>query len=277
MSILPWLAKAGPYTIRRVDVPDVFVEPVDLSAPPTGVLHTIEGLERDGEAVFAKHFSPHFVVGPRDIIQHLPIGLIGLALVNNNKAALAQIEVQGKSLETPWIFPEEILDPLAALMGTLNVQHGIPLTRCWPDGVYGRAYESDPHRHGGQFGTIAGWFGHGDKPGESHWDPGSLKWALLFQRAQQYAATMTAIVAPSAPTPHSGSTAATIDVSTTAGIQHALSVLGKIEPPLAEDGDFGPATRAAVRTFQASHGLAVDGDVGPLTRAALETALSSAS
>lgn len=39
--------------------------------------------------------------------------------------------------------------------------------------------------------------------------------------------------------------------------------------PLAVDGDFGPATRSAVREFQQRSGLTTDGIVGPRTRAEL--------
>lgn len=53
----------------------------------------------------------------------------------------------------------------------------------------------------------------------------------------------------------------------TARLQLTLSDLGYTLKP---DGIFGPMTREAVKTFQATHGLQADGIVGPLTWAALE-------
>jgi peptidoglycan hydrolase-like protein with peptidoglycan-binding domain len=49
-------------------------------------------------------------------------------------------------------------------------------------------------------------------------------------------------------------------------IQYLLNQRGA---SLSVDGDFGPATNSAVRSFQSSHGLAVDGVVGPNTWSAL--------
>lgn len=53
-------------------------------------------------------------------------------------------------------------------------------------------------------------------------------------------------------------------------LQAALNRLGAT---LVVDGDVGPATRAAVRSFQAGHGLDDDGIAGPSTWAAIDAAL----
>lgn len=53
-------------------------------------------------------------------------------------------------------------------------------------------------------------------------------------------------------------------------LQNDLDQLGY---NLSQDGQFGPLTRAAVVSFQGSHGLVPDGIVGPLTWAAINAAL----
>ncbi len=58
------------------------------------------------------------------------------------------------------------------------------------------------------------------------------------------------------------------------GMQYLLRAHGS---NIAADGDFGPATDAAVRAFQTTEGLPVDGIVGPITwsRLVIDTALGS--
>lgn len=61
---------------------------------------------------------------------------------------------------------------------------------------------------------------------------------------------------------------------TTSWLQTALNRLGTA-PPLAVDSNYGPATEAAVRRFQASAGLAVDGVAGAQTRSAIAARLQA--
>jgi len=63
-----------------------------------------------------------------------------------------------------------------------------------------------------------------------------------------------------------------VDVTTVAGVQRALNVLG-CSPALVEDGVYGPKSRAAVVAWQGAHRLKADGIVGAKTRAALKAAL----
>jgi hypothetical protein len=72
---------------------------------------------------------------------------------------------------------------------------------------------------------------------------------------------------PAAPTPPPAPPAPV--VGTPAWIQWRLNQLGA-HPPLVVDGDLGPASRAAIESFQMSHRLDVDGIVGPATLAELE-------
>jgi hypothetical protein len=65
-----------------------------------------------------------------------------------------------------------------------------------------------------------------------------------------------------------------IDLSTTSGVQEALTALGYDPGPV--DGVWGPRTQAAVQKFESDQGLAEsDGQVGPETRAALAAGLDA--
>jgi hypothetical protein len=190
MTIIPWLTQAGKYPVEKIGGIPHFNQAVDLTAPRAGVLHTTEGSWAGSLAVFQQRFAPHFMLGYDDaqmkvrIVQLVQLGTIGAALVTHNWLAIAQIEMIGYSKETIWDPDNETLQALASLMAALKDEYGIPLTRAWPDGVYGRANADDPHRNHGEFGKVAGWFGHGDVPSpDSHWDPGDLAWDPIFKAA----------------------------------------------------------------------------------------------
>jgi N-acetylmuramoyl-L-alanine amidase len=183
-ALTPWLTEAGKYPVEHVNCPH-FSQLVELDKPPAGVLHTTEGGSWSGlDSEFEQHFAPHFLVGPHRIQQLVPIGYIGAALVTHNWLARVQIEVVSNSQETLWIFDDPTLDPLAELMKACFLEYGIPLTHPWPDGDWGRAGDN-PHRHSGKFGTVAGWYSHGDCPlPDRHWDCGNLQWSVLLKAAQ---------------------------------------------------------------------------------------------
>lgn len=88
------------------------------------------------------------------------------------------------------------------------------------------------------------------------------------------AGTANAATARSAPAPIKLSSAqCPTDVSygqKSGCVTELQELLNKHGAHLAVDGDFGPATLAAVKSYQSAHGLAVDGIVGPKTKASLE-------
>jgi hypothetical protein len=181
-NVAPWIETAGKFAVEHVPCPH-FSQAVSLAGPRTGVIHTIEGSLASGMGVFKRHFAPHFAVGPGKIIQMVQVGTIGAALVTHNWVPIVQIEVEGSSKEEPWIFPDDVLEPLRALLAVCQREYGIPLFHPWADGDYGRA-GNNPHRGAGKWGVVAGWYGHADAPlPDTHWDPGNLKWSELLEGA----------------------------------------------------------------------------------------------
>lgn len=88
------------------------------------------------------------------------------------------------------------------------------------------------------------------------------------------AGTANAATAASAPAPiklTSSACPADISYGQHSGcVTELQELLNKHGAHLAVDGDFGPVTLAAVKSYQSSHGLSVDGIVGPKTKASLE-------
>jgi hypothetical protein len=195
-AVKPWLDRVGTFKVTRDEKPH-FHASVRLDSPRSGVLHTTEGGWAGSEAVFKRHFAPHFMLGMLNgeptIEQYVPVGLIGAAMKAHNDLAIVQVECIGYAEEKSWQFQEQVQELIASLMMACEAEYGIPLSRPWPDGVYGRARASDPHRQEGKFGHIPGWYGHGDIPDNDHWDPGNLRWSELFSRARDLKAKSSLI------------------------------------------------------------------------------------
>lgn len=176
------LQKAGQFDVVHIPC-RAYVGPSILTGPRTGVLHTTEGGFDGALAEFKQKFAPHFLISGSVIAQLLPIGLSGASLVHHNNQALVQIELVAYSKIDAWFPDEATAERLAAVMATCYHLFGIPLSRPWADGDYGRAGDN-PHRHATFWGRVAGWYGHGDVPApDSHWDPGNLQWGKLFMMA----------------------------------------------------------------------------------------------
>jgi peptidoglycan hydrolase-like protein with peptidoglycan-binding domain len=102
----------------------------------------------------------------------------------------------------------------------------------------------------------------------------ALQTALLASAATGVATGLSAVVqSATVDTVKNIATAVANPVTTSVQVQHALNLLGA-SPALTEDGKIGPASTAAVKAFQISHGLAADGVPGPKTMTALTLALN---
>jgi peptidoglycan hydrolase-like protein with peptidoglycan-binding domain len=65
------------------------------------------------------------------------------------------------------------------------------------------------------------------------------------------------------------------DPSTVRWVQTALNALHVATPPLDVDGEYGPLTTAAVKSFQQANGLVVDGWAGDKTQVKLQQAIAA--
>ena len=266
-QVRPYLDSVGRFTVEQIPCPH-FSQPVNLAGARTGVIHTTEGPHIDDAlSVFKQHFAPHFLVGPGRILQLVQVGTIGAALVHHNPDAIVQIEVVGYSKQTPWIFDDATLEPLAALLAVIKAEYAVPLAHPWPDGEYG-LHGDNPHRHAGKWGVEPGWYGHGDVPQpDEHWDPGALQWSKLFAASGALPdATSPAWTPPTPPARPCACHSSPYPIGSISWVQDKLGV------PV--DGIMGPFTSAKLKAFQSRAGITVDGIIGPQTIAALQKASS---
>lgn len=184
-----WLPRKGLVSVERRACPDY--GPVNLDAPPKGVLHTTEGSFESALGVFRNHYAPHFLVG-RDkrgrvrVVQLVRLGRTAGALENKrggvetNSVCRVQIEIVGKSKREPWLPDQAVTDALARLLAHLVDGAGVPLQH------------PRVNRSWSRWRTAVGWVGHADVPENTHWDPGALKWTELLRLANAYRAEMIA-------------------------------------------------------------------------------------
>ena len=96
---------------------------------------------------------------------------------------------------------------------------------------------------------------------------GPATWTALLSGSSSSNTTTT----PSVTTPNSSASSKPVlrKGKTGSAVRELQTILRNKGYNISVDGSFGPATLAAVKSFQAANGLAVDGSVGPATWAAL--------
>lgn len=244
--------------------------------PNCGVLHTTEGASWPsyGGGSYAPTYTANPDIRNRRVLwrAHFPDEMSARALVNapggveTNTANAIQVELVGTcddkhAVEWPGVgkagvdyiywpdAPDWALAAVADFLRDMHARHGIPLDG--PDmwlrygkddrrpGVWPASYGASPARLSfSQWREFEGWCGHQHVPENSHGDPGALPFARIVAMAK-------------------GALEPTSVGLTIADLQALLGVT--------PDGAIGPATEAAVREYQSTHGLTVDGDPGPIT------------
>ncbi|MDE3176406.1 MAG: peptidoglycan-binding protein [Pseudomonadota bacterium] len=130
------------------------------------------------------------------------------------------------------------------------------------------------HKLGWNIGTIVRGVGglhfHRECLRDGHPCPGSRvsKSEILARVLGAMAGLGGGVERAASPEPVPGAPPSAPAVGTSAWVQMRLNQRGA-HPPLVVDGDLGPASRAAIESFQMSRDLDVDGIVGPDTLAAL--------
>ena len=190
-----WLTKTiGGRTIEHIPCPNPGGA-VNEGAPPTGVIHTIEGSLESGLGVFRVHYAPHFTLdGNRSFNssrsarwpQHsktIPaVSRPTRSRVRRSRSPATRASSRGSAM-TP------TSEALADLLATLVDAAEIPLERPFPDKMPAKPWATYEftRRKAGKWGHEAGWYGHVEVPENAHWDPGAFEWSKILRRANALA------------------------------------------------------------------------------------------
>jgi N-acetyl-anhydromuramyl-L-alanine amidase AmpD len=231
------------------------------------VVHTMEVDERDDAALrCARWFqnprsrlSAHYCVDADSVIQCVPDEDVAWHAPGANHDGLG-IELAGSARQSrrEWADPysSAVLARAAELSASLCGEHSIPAEWLWPPDL--RAGKRGLTTHA----SVSEAFRR-----SSHVDPGPafpVERFLGLVRVHLAKDGRVAAVKPPPATLQRGAHGWQVK-----RLQRLLRNHGQLGPPAQLDGDFGPVTEAAVRAFQALHGLEPDGIVGPLTWGAL--------
>ena len=236
------------------------------------VIHTIESDERSGSAEScarwfrdaASRVSAHYCVDADSIVQCVRDQDVAWHAPGANHNGIG-VEHAGRARQSgvEWsdAYSTAVLERSAALVAELCVVHRIPATWLYASDLKAGRRGITPHS------AVTEAYRRG-----THTDPGAgfpVERYVDLVRSALGAAGRRLRPRPLKPDPpmlRAGASGWQV-----IRLQRLLREHDLYPPPAQVDGEFGRLTAAAVRQFQALHGLEQDGVVGPLTWHALET------